>query len=99
MINDFNYEGIEFSVSKKDYYKVEIQKNICINVFCYENGLTYPVYLSDQKFGDTMDLLLIANENESHYVYIKDFSRFMCDKTKNYVFENVVYNALVVKIF
>ena len=30
-----------------------------------------------------MDLLLIPNENKSHYVYIKDFNRFMCNKTKN----------------
>ena len=30
-----------------------------------------------------MDFLLISNENKSHYVYIKDFNRFMCNKTKN----------------
>ena len=30
-----------------------------------------------------MDLLLIFDENKSHYVYIKDFSRFMFSKTKN----------------
>ena len=30
-----------------------------------------------------MDLLLISDENKSSYVYIKDFNRFMCDKTKN----------------
>ena len=30
-----------------------------------------------------MDLLLISNENKSCYVYIKDFKRFMCNKTKN----------------
>ena len=30
-----------------------------------------------------MDLLLIAEENKSHYIYIKDFNRFMCNKTKN----------------
>ena len=30
-----------------------------------------------------MDLLLISNENKSHYVYIKDFNRFMCNETKN----------------
>ena len=30
-----------------------------------------------------MDLLLISNENKSHYVYIKDFNRFMFNKTKN----------------
>ena len=27
--------------------------------------------------------MLISNENKSHYVYIKDFNRFMCNKTKN----------------
>ena len=30
-----------------------------------------------------MDLLVISDENKSHYVYIKDFNRFMCNKTKN----------------
>ena len=30
-----------------------------------------------------MDLLLISNDNKSHYVYINDFNRFMCNKTKN----------------
>ena len=29
-----------------------------------------------------MDLLLISNEFKSHYVYIKDFDRFMSNKTK-----------------
>ena len=30
-----------------------------------------------------MDLLLISDKNKSHYVYIKDFNRFMSKKTKN----------------
>ena len=30
-----------------------------------------------------MDLLLLTDENKSHYVYIKDFDRFMFHKTKN----------------
>ena len=83
MINDLDCEGIKFPVSKKDYWRIERQNNICINVFCYENNLTYPVYLSDQKFHNSMDLLLITDENRSHYVYIKDFNRFMCNKTRN----------------
>ena len=83
VINNLDYEGIKFPVSKKDYCRINRQINICINVFCYENGLTYPVYVSDQKFHNSMDLLLISNENKSHYVYIKDFIRFMCNKTKN----------------
>ena len=32
---------------------------------------------------DCMDLLLISNENKSHYLYIKDFNRFVCNKMKN----------------
>ena len=83
MINKLDYEGIKFPVSKKDYCKIERQNNICINVFCYESGLTYPIYVSNQKFKDCMDLLLISNGDKSHYVYIKDFNRFMCNKTRN----------------
>ena len=30
-----------------------------------------------------MNLLLVMNESKSHYVYIKDFDRFMFHKTKN----------------
>ena len=82
MINDLNYEGIKLPVSKKDYCRIERQNNICINVFCYENNLTYPVYVSDEKFGNCMDLLLMSDENKSHYVYIKVFNKFMCNKTK-----------------
>ena len=52
-------------------------------MFCFENKIVYPVYLSDQKFDDSMDLLLISNNFVSHYVYIKDFSRLMFNKTKN----------------
>ena len=36
------------------------------------------------KFEDCIDLLLITDESKSHYVYIKDFRRFMCNKMKSY---------------
>ena len=83
MINDLNDEGIKFLVSKKDYCKIEKKNNIWINVFSYENDLTFPVYVSDQNFESRMDLLLIIDKNKLNYVYIKDFNRFMCNKTKN----------------
>ena len=49
-----------------------------------------------------MDLLMITNENRSHYVYIKDFNRFMCKNTinknkKHFCKYCKQYNALVVK--
>ena len=51
-------------------------------MFCYENKLTFPIYVSDQKFDNSMDLLHIIDGDKSH-VYIKNFNRFMFNKTKN----------------
>ena len=36
MVNDYDYdyEGIELPVSKKDYSKIEQKNNTCINGFC-----------------------------------------------------------------
>ena len=83
LVSKLNYEGISFPVSKKDRCKIEKQNNIWINVFCNDNKLTFPVYLSDQKFESCMDLLLISDECKSHYVHIKVFDRSMFSKTKN----------------
>ena len=77
------YDGIEFPVQEKDFSKIEVKNNICINVFGYEDELVFPIYVSDQKFKDSMDLLLLNDDDKSHYVYIKDFDRFMFHKTKN----------------
>ena len=35
MISDLDYKGIEFSVSKKDFSKIEVKSKICINAFCF----------------------------------------------------------------
>ena len=83
MINDLDYQGIKFLVSKQDYCRIERQKSTCINVFCYENGLIYPLYVSNQNFHNSIDLLLRSNKNKSHYEYIKNFNRFMYNKAKS----------------
>ena len=79
----FDYDGIDFSVQEKDFNKIEVKNNIFINVFGYENRLIYLIFISDQKFEDSMNLLLVIDDDKSHYVYIKDFNRFMFPKTKN----------------
>ena len=81
MFNSLDYGDIKFHVSKEDYGRIERKNSICINIFGYENDLGYPVHVSDQKFEDCMDLLLIKYENSSHNVYIKNFNRFMCNRT------------------
>ena len=69
-------------MQEKDFSKIEVKNNICINVFGYENGLVFPIYIADQKFEDSIDLLILIDENKSHCVYIKDFDRFLFHKTK-----------------
>ena len=79
---NLNYDKINFPVEEKDFEKIEVQNNICINVFCYENELVFPIYVSTKKFKNSIDLLLLINDDQSHYVDIKDFDRFMFHKTK-----------------
>ena len=52
-------------------------------MFCYEDKMVFPIYVSDQKFEISIDLLLLIDDNISHYVYIKDFDKFMFNKAKN----------------
>ena len=80
---NLNYDRIEFPVEEKDFEKIEVQNNICINVFYYENEMLFPIYVSNQNVEDSIDLLLLIDDNKSHHVYIKDFNTFMFHKTKN----------------
>ena len=81
--NLLNYDETEIPVEEKDFKNIEVQNNICINVFGYENKLVFPIHVSDQKSENSMDLLLLINDDKSNYVYIKDFNTFMFHKTKN----------------
>ena len=78
-----NYSGIEFPVTIKQYNKIEKQNNIRINVFGYEEKQPYPIYVSKEKFKDHMELLLITENENKHYVLIKDFNKFMHNQTKH----------------
>ena len=45
---NLNYDRIEFPVEENNFEKIEIQNNICINVFCYENDMVFPIYVYDR---------------------------------------------------
>ena len=55
IVSDLDYDGIQFSLQEKDFYKIEVKNNICINVFGYENTLVLPIYVSIQIFENSMD--------------------------------------------
>ena len=50
MANDFGYKDIKFPVFKKDYSKIELKNNICINVFCYEIDFHKTKYKNKKHF-------------------------------------------------
>ena len=83
MINELNYDGINFPLSQKHYNKVEKQNSIRINVFGYEDGQPFPIHISKETFKDQMNLLLITKVEKKHYVLIKDFNAFMYNQSKH----------------
>ena len=44
-----------FLYQRKIIARLKCKNKIYVNVFCCKNKLIYPVYLSDQKFNDSMD--------------------------------------------
>ena len=72
-IEKLDYSSIKFPVTVKQINKIEKQNNICINLFGYEEKQPFPIYISKEKFIDHMELLLITEGENKHYVLIKDF--------------------------
>lgn len=82
MVEQLNYEEIEFPVAVKQYNKIEKQNNMNINVVGYENQQFYPIYVAKEKKQDMLNLLLIT-EDENKHVLIKDFNNLMYIQTKH----------------
>ena len=96
-----NYDETEFPLQEKDCNKIEVNNNIYINMSGYENGIVFPIYISDQKNEDSMDLLLLMMI--SHIICTSKIFTDLCFtkqkiKTKN-GFVKVVYYVLVVKVY
>ena len=48
LAKELDYDNnVDFPVQEKDFNKIETRNNICINLFCYENRLTFPICVSD----------------------------------------------------
>ena len=81
--NALDYDRVEFPVKVKDVGVIEDKNEICINAFSYEDKVVCPVYVSKKKYGDCMNLLMIHEDDKSHYVYVKSFNRLMFDVNKH----------------
>ena len=52
-------------------------------MFGYEKIQLLPIYISKEKFENQMNLLLITEGKNRHYILIKDFNKFMYNQTKH----------------
>ena len=59
LIKQLDYSNIEFPVTVKQINKIEKQNNIRINLFGYEEKQKFPLYISQEKYHEHMELLLI----------------------------------------
>ena len=94
-----NYRGINFPMKARDYEIIEERFNINVNVFGYENRV-FSLYVSKKSNEQVLNVLLISNEEKSHYVFIKDFNRLMYSKTEHKeknTFVCHVYKILLLK--
>ena len=84
----YDWSDINFPTALTDISKFEKRNNISINVFGIEkkietsNGQScmvhqvFPLKVSDKQLEDHRDLLLVTDNNNSHYVVISNFDQF-----------------------
>ena len=82
LIKQLDYSNIEFPVTVKQINKIEKQNNIRINLFGCEEKQKFPIYISQEKYQDHMELLLINKDKKNHYVLIKNFNKFYVRSNK-----------------
>ena len=80
-INQLDYSNIEFPVDVKQYNKIENQTISKLMSSDMKKNNHSPIYVSKEKFDNCMNLLLITDGKNKHYVLIKDFNKFMYNQT------------------
>ncbi|CAC5423990.1 unnamed protein product [Mytilus coruscus] len=70
--DSLNLTGIDFPVSLSKVEKFEKQNNLSINVFGWEDGQVFPLYMTKMLNGSNeIDLLYLSDDRNSHYCWIK----------------------------
>ena len=68
IVETLDYRGINFPMKARDYKIIEEIFNINVNVFGYENRV-FPLYVSKKANEQVLNVLLISNEEKSHYFF------------------------------
>ena len=79
----FNISGLTFPMKVSDINIFESNNDISISVFGFRDGVTFPQKVCTEKKTKHVDLLLIDDDNDYHYVGIANLSRFLGWNSKN----------------
>ena len=73
-----DWSGLKFPVKLNHIVIFEkFNPSISINVFGFEDRVVYPLRLSKRRSEQTINLLLISDEEKQHYCLIKSLSRLL----------------------
>lgn len=76
MVKNLHYERIKFSVYKKYFSKIGID---VLALTCFVRKIVWFIlFIYQTKTTDEQ----ITDENKSHYVYIKNCNKIMCNKRR-----------------
>ena len=75
-------KGITYPVAAKQVSKFEKQNNISVNMFRFEDEY-YPLYISPKQKETHVNLLLIQDNEKSHYSLIKNLDMMLSSGTKH----------------
>ena len=68
MVNELDYAGINFPVPVSQCCRIEVQNDVNVNIFGYENKNFYPVRVSNKENEKEFNLLLLT-EGEKNIMY------------------------------
>jgi hypothetical protein len=79
---EFNFDGIKFPVEVNDLKKFCKQNDISLNLYITSEKEIIPhlTCAKDERKPDHVNLLLLKDEEKSHYIYVNDLSRLVRDQ-------------------
>ena len=80
--DNYDFSGLEFTVSIKDIGKFETRNNISVNVLAVEGRDIY-IHRKGWRMGREINLLMVSEDCIWHYTAIKSLSRLLSSKNSN----------------
>ena len=83
--HELNFNNIQFPVKCDDIPKFEKRNGLTVSVYCIkENGKqVYPLFITKRRNTEPINLLLIEEDEKSHYTWIKNMNRLLSYDTGN----------------